>query len=127
MHKRVEIEIERSATYSDGLLPSDALPDLEKPDNAAIATRDVAAGERLYLKGVEIGVSTHDILEGHRFAVCEIKAGEDLRSWGISFGVALKDIHPGEYLCNVKVSSKRGPDVQVQRMWYSYFFLKIIE
>ena len=70
-----------------------------------------AAGERLYLKGVEIGVSTHDILEGHRFAVCEIKAGEDLRSWGISFGVALKDIHPGEYLCNVKVSSKREPRV----------------
>lgn len=97
------IEIAYESSRSDGLLPSDALPDLQLKDNAAIATHDIAAGDPIFLKGQQIAVSKHDILEGHRFAVCAVAEGGDLRSWGIVFGIALHPIAVGDYLCNVKV------------------------
>lgn len=97
------LEISYESSSSDGLLPSDALPDLQLKDNAAIATHDIMAGDPIFLKGQQIAVSTHDILEGHRFAASAVPEGGELRSWGIVFGIALHPIAAGDYLCNVKV------------------------
>lgn len=100
--------IPQSADTPCGILPSACIGSAT-PDNAAIAIRDIQPGDKLYIAGatsakpVYVGVSKHDILEGHRFAVAHVASGGALTSWGITFGLALRDIEPGEYLCNIKV------------------------
>ena len=71
-------------------------------DNCAIATRTLMAGTAVTYQTQSFAL-THELLEGHRFAVKLIAAGEYLLSWGMPFGTALRDIAPGEVLCNVSV------------------------
>ncbi len=68
-------------------------------DNAAIASRNLAAGTPFTLENEEC-VLSHGILEGHRFVVEPIPRGEKLYSWGLPFGRTLRDLQPGDYLCN---------------------------
>jgi altronate dehydratase len=68
-------------------------------DNVAIACRTLEAGTRITRNG-EILQLSNTILEGHRFAVCEIWKGGQLLSWGLPFGLAVCDIKPGEYIRN---------------------------
>ncbi|MCB0037624.1 MAG: hypothetical protein KDE51_26515, partial [Anaerolineales bacterium] len=71
-------------------------------DNCAIATRILTAGTAVQTPTTTFNLS-HNILEGHRFAIEPIAAGEPLLSWGMPFGRALRDIAPGEYICNERV------------------------
>ena len=73
------------------------LPD--PSDNCAIAIRDLPAGLSLRHGKAEFELS-HQILEGHRFAVRRIGRGEALTSWRQRFGLATRDIDPGEYVIN---------------------------
>ena len=68
-------------------------------DNVAIASRRLPAGTQIANGGATF-VTSHTILEGHRFALCDIAAGDTLLSWGLPFGVANRDIAPGTYVCN---------------------------
>ena len=68
-------------------------------DNVAIATCDLSAGCQTEIFGNLITLS-HNVLEGHRFAVRIIEQGEELLSWGMPFGKAIQRIRPGEYICN---------------------------
>lgn len=71
-------------------------------DNVAIAVRHLEAGTRIRYGGSSF-VLSHDVLEGHRFAVRRIGEGEALLSWGLPFGWALRGIRPGEYACNARI------------------------
>lgn len=71
-------------------------------DNVAIASRRLPAGTRI-ANGDQTFSTSHTILEGHRFACCEIAAGDTLLSWSLPFGVANRDIAPGTYVCNPKI------------------------
>lgn len=116
--KHVSVWVE--STQIDGLLPSDALPELPLIDNAAIATHDIKQGDALYVHGKCLANSSHDILEGHRFATEHVAIGGELRSWGIPFGIALKAIAPGDYLCNIKVSMTLRPTMNSPlREWWA--------
>ena len=68
-------------------------------DNCAIAIRDLPVGTRVQ-QGDEQYALSHNILEGHRFAVRPIGNGETLTSWGQRFGIATRDIAAGEYVIN---------------------------
>ncbi len=48
-------------------------------------------------------VISHQILEGHRFAIRNISVGEHLLSWGLTFGQATAPMVPGEYPANDRV------------------------
>ncbi|ETX02078.1 MAG: hypothetical protein ETSY1_04950, partial [Candidatus Entotheonella factor] len=74
-------------------------------DNVAIASRRLPAGTRIE-HGDQTFLTSHTILEGHRFALCDIAAGDMLHSWGLPFGVANRDIAPGTYVCNPKILSE---------------------
>ncbi len=71
-------------------------------DNVAIASRRLTAGTRI-ANGDQTFVTSHTILEGHRFALREIAAGDALLSWGLPFGAANRNIAPGAYVCNPKI------------------------
>jgi altronate dehydratase len=71
-------------------------------DNCAIAIRDLAANTEIAYGGASFKLS-HQVLEGHRFAVQQISQGEELTSWAQRFGIALRDLAPGEYVINEKV------------------------
>ncbi|MCY4538751.1 MAG: SAF domain-containing protein, partial [Chloroflexi bacterium] len=68
-------------------------------DNCAIAIRDLPAGTRVQ-QGDDHYALSHNVLEGHRFAVRLIGNGETLTSWGQRFGIATRDIAAGEYVIN---------------------------
>ena len=98
---------------NDEVVDFEAIGRLPVPgDNAAIATGDLPRGTR-FRCGEAVHVLSHDILEGHRFAVQPIVAGHELLSWNLPFGRALRSIRPGEYLCNASVLDAlrlRNPD-----------------
>lgn len=71
-------------------------------DNCAIAICDLAAGTVVDCGDASFTLS-HQVLEGHRFAIQRIAKGEELTSWAQRFGIALRDIEPGEYVINEKV------------------------
>ena len=72
-------------------------------DNCAIAIRDLAAGTPIDFGDDSFRLS-HNVLEGHRFAVKrKIAQGDELTSWGQRFGIALQAIAPGDYVINEKV------------------------
>eukprot|EP00911_Craspedida_sp_UC1_P001993 UC1_evm1s1537 len=92
-----------AAIKDNGILPSRALPDQKRQDNAALALALISSGTPLIVEGKRVSTGCiHDIPEGHRFAVEDIKRGEPINSWGLPFGVAMRDIAAGEYLCNSK-------------------------
>jgi altronate dehydratase len=68
-------------------------------DNVAITLATLAAGTEIRHADRELRLS-HDVLEGHRFALRTIEKGEYLLSWGLPFGAATKIISPGDYVCN---------------------------
>ncbi len=84
-------------------------------DNAAIATREIAAGTPVPGPGGgEPIVLAHAVLEGHRFAIRPVAAGAPLLSWGLPFGYAVSDIAAGDYLCTprmLEVLRGRRPDL----------------
>ncbi|KAJ9448983.1 Altronate dehydratase, partial [Diplonema papillatum] len=71
-------------------------------DSCAIAVRHLHAGLAFLLSEDDPTVYTlsHEVLEGHRFAVQFVARGKELLSWGLAFGVALKDIPVGGYIVN---------------------------
>ena len=81
-----------------GLVPSANLPGLQQEDNAAIAIHLIKQGTPLVVGGKVVGVASHDIPEGHRFATVAIPSGDYLNSWGLPFGVTIRDIAPGELM-----------------------------
>ena len=68
-------------------------------DNLAIAVRRLPAGTLIEAADGDLTLS-HDVLEGHRFAIAPIPTGAPLLSWGLPFGVARRDVAPGAYVCN---------------------------
>ena len=57
---------------------------------------------------------SHDVLEGHRFAIQDISAGDNLYSWGMPFGKATGFIQAGSYVCNDGVlESIKGRQLEV--------------
>ena len=82
------------------------LPDPD--DNCAIAIRDLVAGTRVEHGDKAFSLS-HNVLEGHRFAIRAIPRGVELTSWGQRFGIANRDIEAGEYVMN------DGVQVELQR------------
>ena len=76
----------------------------EPGDNAAIAVKNIEAGEAIILGGEVVCESApYTVLEGHRVAVLPVAKGEPLLSWGKPFGFATIDLAPGYYVCNYKV------------------------
>ena len=71
-------------------------------DNCAIAIRELPAHTAITCGEATFNLS-HQVLEGHRFAIQAIAKGEELTSWGQRFGIALRDIAPGGYVINEKV------------------------
>lgn len=71
-------------------------------DNVAIATRPLEAGLEIEYQSETFTLS-HNLLEGHRFAIAPISKGNNLLSWGLPFGVATQDIKPGNYVCNPQI------------------------
>ncbi|MGA1196339.1 MAG: UxaA family hydrolase, partial [Candidatus Latescibacterota bacterium] len=71
-------------------------------DNVAIATRPLNAGTQIKHHD-NIFTLSHNLLEGHRFAIAPITEGDYLLSWGLPFGVATRAIHPGDYACNPQI------------------------
>ena len=82
------------------------LPD--PADNCAIAIRDLQGGAQIQF-GDRAFTLSHNILEGHRFAIQPIPPGGELTSWGQRFGVATREIEPGEYVMN------EGVQVELER------------
>ena len=82
-------------------------------DNVAIAVRRLAAGTVIDSDHGSFGLS-HDVLEGHRFAIAPICAGAALLSWGLPFGAASRSLEPGDYVCNRgMLDALRGGDLDV--------------
>ncbi len=81
-------------------------------DNCAIATKIIEANTAVYFKKQQFKTS-HQILEGHRFAIQPIQKGDLLTSWGFPFGKAISNIVAGEYICNTamlqELSSRKLP------------------
>ena len=71
-------------------------------DNVAIATRPLDAGTQILHNDHTLTLS-HNLLEGHRFALHPIATGDFLLSWGLPFGVATRGIAPGDYACNPQI------------------------
>ncbi|MFT5367691.1 MAG: altronate dehydratase [Candidatus Latescibacterota bacterium] len=71
-------------------------------DNVAIATRPLETGTQIQYNA-QTFVLSHNLLEGHRFAIQPILAGDHLLSWGLPFGVATRTINPGDYACNPQI------------------------
>ncbi|MBT3602096.1 MAG: altronate hydrolase [Candidatus Latescibacteria bacterium] len=71
-------------------------------DNVAIATQPLEAGVVIQHNEQSFTLS-HNLLEGHRFAIQPIVKGEHLLSWGLPFGVATRTINPGDYACNPQI------------------------
>ena len=75
-------------------------------DTCAIAVRRLPAGTSFVLPEdpTHVYSTTHEILEGHRFAISALAVGDSLISWGLRFGVAVKPIAVGEYVMNSLMS-----------------------
>ncbi len=71
-------------------------------DNVAIATRHLPSNSQISHDN-QTFLTSHTVMEGHRFAVRDIAAGSSLMSWGLPFGIANRDIAPGTYVCNPKI------------------------
>ncbi|CAI0996435.1 UxaA family hydrolase [Serratia grimesii] len=66
-------------------------------DNVAVALRDLAAGETLWIESQDI-VLTQSVVRGHKFALQPIAAGEAITKYGLPIGHALDAIAPGEHI-----------------------------
>ncbi|HEB54094.1 MAG TPA: altronate hydrolase [bacterium] len=90
------------------MLPFERCALLPAPgDNAAVATRRLAAGTEIVVGDRRIRL-VHTVLEGHRFVFAPVAKGAALLSWGLPFGDALRDLAPGDYLCNARTLQALG-------------------
>lgn len=89
-----------NATDAAAPLPMRQVAVLPTPqDNAAIASRELAAGQQLRgADGTVITVASQ-VMEGHRLITAEIAAGAPVLSWGTPFATAVRPLHPGDYVC----------------------------
>jgi altronate dehydratase len=73
---------------------------LSSEDSVVVATVPLVAGDTIRTSTGSTFKISHNILEGHRFAIEPIASGQPLLSWGYPFGRACTDISPGDYLAN---------------------------
>lgn len=66
-------------------------------DNAAVALKDVAQGEEVWV-GEHLVKALKDIPTGHKIAVAKIREGEDIIKYGFSIGKAKMNIPQGEHI-----------------------------
>jgi len=74
-----------------------ALLRLSPGDPIAIATRDIAAGERVTLDGVAI-TAAREIPLGHKMALRAIAPGEKIVKYAVPIGSASAPIAPGDWV-----------------------------
>jgi hypothetical protein len=77
-------------------------------DNIAVATRDLAAGDRVTVAGLPITLRAK-VDVGHKFAVRHIEDGERVIKYGAPIGKAIRDIEPGDYVHLHNVASDYLP------------------
>ncbi len=68
---------------------------LAETDPVGIATRDIAAGEQIWLGAISI-IAAADVPLGHKIALRPIAAGERVEKYRVPIGTATADIAPGE-------------------------------
>jgi altronate dehydratase len=68
---------------------------LADSDPVGIATRDIAAGEQVWLGALSI-IAAADVPLGHKIALRPIAAGEKVEKYRVPIGTATQDIAPGE-------------------------------
>ena len=74
---------------------------LHPTDSVVVATTPLSAGTLVHHAPTSTTFTiSHNVLEGHRFAIEPIASGTCLCSWGYPFGRACTDIAPGDYLAN---------------------------
>ncbi len=72
---------------------------LSGEDNVAVATADVARGERVQVTDRQL-VAKDEIPLGHKMAIVDIGAGSKVRKFGVPIGSATADIAAG---CHVHI------------------------
>ncbi len=70
---------------------------IDKNDNVAVALHDMFCGEVFEYDGNEYNLS-EDIVQGHKFALCNIKSGENVIKYGYAIGHATSDIKQGAWV-----------------------------
>jgi altronate dehydratase len=71
-------------------------------DNAAVAVRQIDAGERVQTADAVI-TFRHTVPQGHRFAVLPIAPDRPVQSWGSPFGTTVRAVEPGDYLVSERM------------------------
>ena len=94
-------------SYEEELTPiylKDVALCLNPKDSVAVATKPISSGTIIRnAKTNTQFIVSHNVLEGHRFAIAPIAANQLILSWGYPFGRASSNIVPGEYLANEKM------------------------
>jgi hypothetical protein len=70
---------------------------LDPADTVAVSRRDLAAGERLTIRGKEI-IARDDVPLGHKIALQFIVAEATVVKHGMAIGSATRDIQSGEWV-----------------------------
>ena len=96
-------KLSKTSPTDNIFLFSDVALLLSPTDSVAVATLPLKAGDQIQLPlDNTIITISHNVLEGHRFAIREIAAGQPVLSWGYSFGRSICTLQPGTYLVNDK-------------------------
>jgi altronate hydrolase len=83
-------------------------------DNVAVATREIAQGERLAMwDGVAI-VARDAVPYGNKVALARIASGAPIVKYGERIGDASRDIEPGEVVHTHNVTPLEMPDVYIE-------------
>ena len=97
-------KLSKTSPTDNIFLFSDVALLLSPTDSVAVATLPLKAGDQIQLPlDNTIITISHNVLEGHRFAIREIAAGQPVLSWGYSFGRSICTLQPGTYLVNDKM------------------------
>lgn len=90
---------------ADVSAPTQSLIRIAADDDVAVATRAIAAGERLEVAGQTV-TAREAIGKGHKIAVRAIKAGADVRKYGYAIGRARCDIELGAHVHTHNVATR---------------------
>lgn len=74
-----------------------SLVHIHAEDTVAVATRPLAAGERLELNGLAL-VALGDIPKGHKIALYRHETGQPVLKYGCPIGRTTRDVEPGEHV-----------------------------
>jgi (2R)-sulfolactate sulfo-lyase subunit alpha len=66
-------------------------------DNVVVCRRNIAAGERLVIDGVEVPARS-EVPLGHKIARRVIVAGEEVIKYGMAIGSVTMDVQPGDWV-----------------------------